>query len=120
MTTTVIGGGQTIKKRVPTVTSIVSTPAPSCVDLTKKNLLQHPSWKLSKACSCLNPQPTTVTLPVTTAKETATSTVTETAVATDVVTETSVSTEVSVTVVTEATTVTSVCHPFSCNRVHCC
>ncbi|KAK4234536.1 hypothetical protein C8A03DRAFT_37679 [Achaetomium macrosporum] len=62
--------------------------------------------ELSKACSCLNPQPTTVTLPVTTAA-TSTATSTATTVLTVVVSETRVSNVSLVDEVTEVITTTA-------------
>jgi len=94
-----------VQRRVPS--TLVASVTPGCVDLTKKDLLRHPASKLSSACSCLNPQPTTVTIGATTAA-TSTATATATAVVTFVVTTEAVSTEVVTKVVTEPVTVTSV------------
>lgn len=122
-TVTVEGATMTVKRR--TITSIASsetttasasetesltttataTAAPSCVDLSKKNLLRHPAAKLSKACSCINPQPTTVTLDATTV-DAVTTTATETSTVTVIVSETTVATELVTTVATEDVTVT--------------
>ncbi|OIW31120.1 hypothetical protein CONLIGDRAFT_300447 [Coniochaeta ligniaria NRRL 30616] len=102
-TVTATVSAQAVQRRVDSS----SSAAPSCVDLATVNLLAHPASRLSKACSCLSPQPATVTLSVSTAAV-STATNTGTTVATEVVSETSSSTEVSVTVVTETDTLTSV------------
>lgn len=94
------------QRRVMTST-LVASVTPSCNDLTKKNLLRYPASRLSSACSCLNPQPTTVTIGAATAA-TSTATATETTVVTVVETTQSASTEVVTKVVTEPVTVTSV------------
>ncbi|KAK3984080.1 hypothetical protein QBC44DRAFT_353875 [Cladorrhinum sp. PSN332] len=113
-TTTSTVLSQVVNKRLasdaPTTTA--PAPAPSCVDLTKKNLLRHPAARLSKACSCLNPEPATITLPATTASAGETVTVTAPATATDVITDTQVTTVISSTVVTDVVTVTSVRSPL--------
>ncbi|KAK4182128.1 hypothetical protein QBC35DRAFT_196525 [Podospora australis] len=101
ITATITAGPAPPVKRAPTLSAV-----PNCPDLTKKNLAGKPAWKLSKACSCLDPQPTTVTLDATTISAGETVTVTEPATSTIVIPETTTSTESSTTVVTEATTVT--------------
>ncbi|KAK4120746.1 hypothetical protein N657DRAFT_692646 [Parathielavia appendiculata] len=93
-----------VQKRI--ASKPVVSAKPSCVDLIKKNLLRHPAWKLSRACSCLNPKPTTITIGMTTAS-TSTTTSTQTTMVIVVVPETSVSTEVTTVVIPQPVTVTS-------------
>lgn len=81
------------------------TALPHCPDLTKK-LAGKPAWKLSKACSCLDPEPTTITISATSAAPEEPITVTEPVTSTVVVIEISTSTEVSTVLITEGTVVT--------------
>ncbi|KAK4188461.1 hypothetical protein QBC35DRAFT_531720 [Podospora australis] len=83
------------------------TPVPHCPDLSKK-LAHKPAWKLSKACSCLDPEPTTITISATTAPTGEPTTATEAATTTVVVIETSTSTERPTVVVTESTVLTEI------------
>ena len=104
----------TMKKRIvaSAVPALPALPAvsagPSCVDLTKKNLLRHPAAKLSSACGCLNVEPSTVTLSATTvAAETVTVTEPATATAGET-TATALTTIFTSQLVAATTTVTSV------------
>ncbi|OIW30140.1 hypothetical protein CONLIGDRAFT_669871 [Coniochaeta ligniaria NRRL 30616] len=82
-------------------TPVCIDPSVSCIDLTEPNLARRPAAKMSEACRCLLPPPTTVTLAATTAAV-STSTTTDTAEITEVETEISVETDVST--VTSTTT----------------
>ncbi|KAM7188354.1 hypothetical protein V8F33_010694 [Rhypophila sp. PSN 637] len=90
--------------------SAASQATPACPNLTQRHLENKPAWKLSKACSCLAPQPTTVTLDATTLSASVpgeTVTVTEPATATVVVSKTDIQTSTSTTTLTETTTTIS-------------
>ncbi|KAK4224309.1 hypothetical protein QBC38DRAFT_24308 [Podospora fimiseda] len=109
VTTTTTSTAAMVKREdVPTTTAQAPAPVTTCVDLTKKNLLRHPAARLSKACSCLNPEPATVTLPATTLSAAGeTITVTVPATESEMATDTAVTTVISSTVVTDVVTVTS-------------
>ncbi|KAM7219810.1 hypothetical protein V8F06_004844 [Rhypophila decipiens] len=107
-TTTTITAVSPAKRALTTGGASQATPA--CPDLTRRHLEDKPAWKLSKACSCLDPQPTTVTLDATTLPASIpgeTVTITEPATATAVVSETDIQTSTSTTTLTEITTTTT-------------
>ncbi|KAK4239373.1 hypothetical protein C8A03DRAFT_42983 [Achaetomium macrosporum] len=118
VTETVTVSGQTVaivtKRHIrtpvgPPAVSVTASAAPSCVDLGERKLKnlqrRHPASRLSRACSCLNPHPTAITLDAITVAA-STVTVTETGTVTVVVPETLLSSELVTKVATQDVTVT--------------